>query len=447
MLGTRLGGGGDGAADPLPSPLLPGEELAKDELQYPAVPVVEGLLGGVDPHKCREFHRPSPLPHYPHFHAPPVAAARNGIAQSFHVENVLAGQSKRLDGVARAELQRQNPHSDEIRAVDAFVAFGDHHPDPLQMRPFGRPVAARPRAVLLPRKDDEGRPLFLVPHGGIIDRHDLAARQMPGESPLDLRDEAVADAHVGEGATHHHLMVAAPRAVGVEIPLLHPPLDEIRPGRRILFDASGGGDVVGRHAVAEESQDPRPPDLLHFVGGLLLHSFEKGRLTDVGRIGTPRKAIALCRIQSVPAVVPLVDPAVGVQVHLRTNPLLDGLPDLFGCRPDVAQVDGIAVPIAPQRFALQVDVDAPGEGEGDDERGGHEVVGPHLGIDASLEVAVPRKDRGDDQGAASNRLGNLGRKRPGVADAGGAAVAGDVEAELFEIPQEPRPFIVVRHHP
>ena len=46
-----------------------------------------------------------------------------------------------------SELQRQDAHADEIAAVDALVADGDHGAHAQQKRAFGGPVAAAARAI------------------------------------------------------------------------------------------------------------------------------------------------------------------------------------------------------------------------------------------------------------------------------------------------------------
>ena len=58
-------------------------------------------------------------------------------------------------------------------------------------------------------------------------------------------------------------------------------------------------------------------------------------------------------------------------------------------------------------------------------------------MDAGLEVAVARQHRGADQVVLRDRLVDLGRQVAGVADAGGAAVGGDAEAELLQVGQQP----------
>ena len=54
---------------------------------------------------------------------------------------------------------------------------------------------------------------------------------MDGDAAFDARHHLVLDADVGEGAAHHHLVIAAPRAIGVEVARRHLVLDQIDAGR------------------------------------------------------------------------------------------------------------------------------------------------------------------------------------------------------------------------
>ena len=83
---------------------------------------------------------------------------------------------------------------------------------------------------------------------------------MEREAAFGAGGEVVAQAGVGERAAGHHLVVAAARAVGVEVSGLHAVLDEPSAGRAVGADRAGGGDVVRGHAVAEECEHARPFD-------------------------------------------------------------------------------------------------------------------------------------------------------------------------------------------
>ena len=106
--------------------------------------------------------------------------------------------------------------------------------------------------------------------------------------------------------------------------------------------------------------------------------------------------------------------------------------DLLRLRPDVLEIDRLALLAGAERLAGQVDLHRAGERIGDDQRRRGEIVGPHVRIDAALEIAVAGEHRGGDQIVLAMRRRDLRRERAGIADAGGAAVADEVEAELVE---------------
>ena len=77
-------------------------------------------------------------------------------------------------------------------------------------------------------------------------------------------------------------------------------------------------------------------------------------------------------------------------------------------------------------------VTRPGQGEGHDQRRGHEEVGLDVLMDARLKIAVAGKDGGGDDVILDDGLLHGRGQRAGVADASGAAVTDEVEAEKVE---------------
>ena len=82
----------------------------------------------------------------------------------------------------------------------------------------------------------------------------LAAGLERGDAAFHAGHHQVLDAHVGKGAARHDAVVAAARAVAVEILESHAVLEQVFAGGRSFLDAAGGGDVVGRDAVAKNAQ-------------------------------------------------------------------------------------------------------------------------------------------------------------------------------------------------
>ena len=108
-----------------------------------------------------------------------------------------------------------------------------------------------------------------------------------------------------------------------------------------------------------------------------------------------------------------------------------------GRRPQVGEEDRLAVVVDAERLLREVDVDAAGERERDDQRRRREVARAREGMDPALEVAVAGQDRRGHELVLLDRLGDRLVERPGVADAGRAAVAREGEAELLERRHQP----------
>ena len=114
-----------------------------------------------------------------------------------------------------------------------------------------------------------------------------------------------------------------------------------------------------------------------------------------------------------------------------------------GGGPDVLEEDVVAVGVLAERVVEQVDVHRAGQRVGHDQRRRREVVHLHVGVDPALEVAVARQHRDDREVVVVDGLAHLGDERAGVADAGGAAVADEVEAELVEVRRQAGLLVVV----
>ena len=153
--------------------------------------------------------------------------ARLAVLDAGDRELLAAAEAERLAALAGQELQRQDPHHQQVRAVDPLVALGDHGLDAEEVRALRGPVARRARAVLLAREHDRRRALREVALGGGEDRHLLAVGEVRRPRSLRAGHELVAQPDVGERAAHHHLVVAAARAVRVEVGALDPVLDEV----------------------------------------------------------------------------------------------------------------------------------------------------------------------------------------------------------------------------
>ena len=92
---------------------------------------------------------------------------------------------------------------------------------------------------------------------------------------------------------------------------------------------------------------------------------------------------------------------------------------------------------AAQRLAGEVDVDAPRDGEGHDQRRAHEEVRLDALVDSRLEIAVSREDAGGDDVALRDRFFEIAIEGTGISDASGAAESHQVEAQPVEVRLQP----------
>ena len=148
--------------------------------------------------------------------------------------------------------------------------------------PFAAQSRDEPVPYSLPAMTIERRAFGLVFHRGVVDRQLLSARHVQRVAAFDAVEHLVADADVGERAAHHHVVVAAPRAVRVEIRRLHAVLDQVAPRGRILLDVAGRRDVIGRDRIAEQAEAARALDVADRAG-LHRHAVEIRRILDVRR--------------------------------------------------------------------------------------------------------------------------------------------------------------------
>ena len=127
------------------------------------------------------------------------------------------------------------------------------------------PLAAQsrdePEPYSRPASTISGTPSAAYRIGGVVDERLLAVGQVDRVRALLARRQQVAQADVREGAADHHLVLAAPGAVRVELERADAVRLEPLPGRRPGGDRAGRRDVVGRDRVAEHRQDARPDDV------------------------------------------------------------------------------------------------------------------------------------------------------------------------------------------
>ena len=180
--------------------------------------------------------------------------------------------------------------------------------------------------------------------------------------------------------------------------------------------------------------------------GLLLHAFEIGRILNVGRAHVPAIGFAFHGFDLAPVGVALEHVGVAFLEDRRGHELLHQRVDLFGGRPDVLQVNRLAVLAIAERFDREILGHRSGQRIGHHQRRRREVIGLHVRADAAFEIAVTRQHGGGNDAVVVNRSRNLFRQRAGIADAGRASKAHQIEADLVEIELQTGVGEILRDH-
>ena len=176
------------------------------------------------------------------------------------------------------------------------------------------------------------------------------------------------------------------------------------------------------------------------------HAGEVGRVLDVGRLRRPAVGRAAGHRDRAPAVVAVIDVGIARAEHLGWTCGVDQRANFLVRRPDVLQVHRLAVAAGADRLVDHVGADRALEREGDDQRRRGEIIGAAIGRHASFEIAVAREHADRDQVVVVDRLADRLGQRPRIADAGGAAIADEVEAERVQVLAEAALVEIVGDH-
>ena len=190
--------------------------------------------------------------------------------------------------------------------------------------------------------------------------------------------------------------------------------------------------MIGRHRVAQQRQQPRAQNWLNRPR-LLGEIVEKQRFLNVSAPGIPFKELPAVHGNLVPLLIFIFDVGVLRAEHFRIDAGGDGVVHLLLRRPDVAEINLLAILADSHRLIHQIGIDRAGQRERHHQRRRGQKIRLHVRIDPSLEIPIPRKHRRDDQIFFLDHFRDRLGERAAVADAGRAAVADDVEFQFFEI--------------
>ena len=151
------------------------EQRAQHVLQDPAVAVVVGLAGRVDPHARVELRRRRPCTaRHVRAHPPSSAATAGDVEVSSPVRPSDSAVSP------SGNCSGSTPIPTRLERWIRSKRLGDHGPHAEQRRALRRPVARRPGAVLLAGQDHQRHALGRVALGGVVDRRSARRRAGAG---------------------------------------------------------------------------------------------------------------------------------------------------------------------------------------------------------------------------------------------------------------------------
>ena len=201
-----------------------------------------------------------------------------------------------------------------------------------------------------------------------------------------------------------------------------------------------GGDRV--------SKDPHRPGTCDICDrpGLHAKSEEEWRFLDVCARRVPLVNLSGRRWHLVPFRILIGKTSVELLKNLGLERRLHGFADFLETRPDVLEIDINPILVLRDWFLREVDIHAAREGECHNERRRHQEIRPDILVNAGLEIPVAGENSRRHEVILDNGRFDFGVERTGIADAGCAPVADDLESELVEILLQPGFFQVVLHH-
>ena len=209
------------------------------------------------------------------------------------------------------------------------------------------PLAAQSReragAVFLAGQDDQRHLLVLILHRGVEDRHRRAVGQMAGDAAFGAGGELVLQADVGEGAADHDLVVAAPRAVGVEVRRLRRRARSgtCPAGLCVLIEPAG--EMWSVVMLSPSRASTRAPLMSCDRRRPWLHVLEVRRMLDVGGVRIPGEQIARRHRHAAASGRRPGRPRRSPCGTSPNAPPSEWRPRLPAAGPDVLEEDGLAV--------------------------------------------------------------------------------------------------------
>src|SRR5438067_9514453 len=190
--------------------------------------------------------------------------------------------------------------------------------------------------------------------------------------------------------------------------------------------------MIGRNGVSENSKGTRAGDISDFPDGHR-EIFEKRWFLNVIALFVPLINVTGAGWNFVPLRILVGEIAIKLAENFRRKRGLHRVAHFLQARPEIAQKNFFSVLAFANRFFRQIEINPAGEREGDYNRRRHQEIRLDVLMNARFEIAVSRKDRCRNQIIIMYRFLDLGMKRAGITDAGGATISDQIEAKLIQV--------------
>ena len=279
--------------------------------------------------------------------------------------------------------------------MNTLKAFRNHGFNPQKRSAFCRPIAAGAGTILFAAKDDQWGALLLIGHCRVKDRH-LASVWTECVAALDPIEHLILDADIGEGAAHHHLVIAATRAIGVELSRADLALGEIFTSWGCVFERAGGRDMIRGDHITQNCHNLgvlKIGDLVSFHRNAL----EIGWILHIGRGGGPIVGFLIGHIHGLPFLIALKHIGIFRQEGLTGHRRFHHFGNLLRGGPDVFEVDVIAVAVLANHICGQVNVQSASQSIGHHQGWRGQIIGADIWGDAPFKVSVAGQHRSGDE--------------------------------------------------
>ena len=145
--------------------------------------------------------------------------------------------------------------------------------------------------------------------------------------------------------------------------------------------------MIGCDRIAAFDRDPRSMNRFNRFG-LRRQVDEERRFLNIGAVGVPFVDRLVGAGDGVPLRIPIIDIPILFDKQAGAQAVLDGIDNFLLRRPNILQIDILAVMTLANRLLIQIDIDRAGQGIGNHQRRRRQEVGADIGANPPAKVAI-----------------------------------------------------------